>query len=237
MCAKCPAGIPFWTGFGCAQACPEEHDENNICRRCRDLDEKTPIWREGHCAACGEADGGVFWDKESERCVPVCPPERPTARVDRVCDACRSGVDAGAYWFNGSCVEQCPETWTELFHCEYCSERGTVAPKWSQGTCRSCGEGTDGEQPYWSPKEAKCVAACPDEEPSADEQGTCQKCPDGAEYWNPAEGSCVARCPETFDGNRICVTCAAKNPEHPYFDAGIGACNYCPLTTPFWNGN
>ena len=153
VCSDCPAGIQFWTGDGCAKSCPETYDENKICRLCREQDSAKPVWRDNVCTACEQKDGGVYWDATSVKCVPQCPPERPTVREGVFCDACSAEKDAGEFWFNGSCVETCPETWTELNHCVACKTQDMTTPVWANGACRSCDAATNGWLKFWSPAE------------------------------------------------------------------------------------
>lgn len=137
ICSDCPAGIPFWTGEGCAKSCPEYFDANLICHWCRELDESYPVWRDGQCSACQDSDGGKLWDAETLKCVSECPAERPKVSGNNVCKACGYDGSANKYWSDErkDCVDRCPESWTEINHCAYCKDLSIITPAWNYDEC------------------------------------------------------------------------------------------------------
>ena len=229
ICESCQESLPFWTGSSCTWKCPEAHNAKNVCYFCHDLDQATPVWGGDGCRACQEEDGGKYWDASITKCVSVCPDEAPKANEINVCDVCRA--EEGLYWNGTSCVAACQETWTDLKICVYCSKVDIAAPAWD-GECKSCTEFA-GTQQYWLPERRQCVDECPLATPKPDEDSVCQHCPEGT-FWNRDLKDCVKTCPETSNDAGVCITCAEKSVEFPYWDSKISACTYCPDATPLW---
>ena len=111
-----------------------------------------------------------------------------------------------------------------------------TTPVWSDGACKNCRDATNQEDPFWFSAENRCVTKCPDEAPRVDGNGVCQKCPSETPFWDRNLDRCVVRCQQVYDANGICISCAEKNVNHPYWYTEIQACAPCPDDIPYWNG-